>query len=201
MINLWLFYQFARFSIVLFGGGYMIVPMLNHIFVDIHPLLSVEQFGNLLSIAQMTPGPISLNAATYVGFLENGVLGALFASFGLVAPTIILSLTAIALIQRWQGTFWMKGLLLGTRMVGLAMVVYACLIFACMSVYSEMIPWKAIGQSLITFKNYIPISFQFNEFEAIVAVSAFALVTRYDLPITALLILSAIAGFSYSFFV
>ncbi len=99
MASLWLFFKFAQFSLMLFGGGYMIVPLLVQTFVEEKSLLSLDEFGNLMAIAQMTPGAVSMNAATFVGYLENHVVGSIMASLGLIFPTLFLSMLAIALLN------------------------------------------------------------------------------------------------------
>ena len=91
-----LFFQFCKFSVLCFGGGYMLIPLLTAEFVDREGVLTMDQFGNLLSVAQVTPGPVGLNTATYVGFVNGGFFGSLAASLGLIAPTIVIGCSAAA---------------------------------------------------------------------------------------------------------
>ena len=135
---------FAKFGLLCFGGGYMIIPMLLHTFVEKTGILTLEIFGNLISLSQITPGPVSINAATYVGYLSNGILGGILASIGLVLPGIFLAFLAVRFLQKYKGTFLIDGLLTAMRFSALAMVLYACLIFMQMSVFSKPVPWIEI---------------------------------------------------------
>ena len=68
----WSFFQIGLFSI---GGGYAAMPLIQNQVVDIHPWLSMAQFADIMAIAEMTPGPIAINAATFVGIRVAGLLG------------------------------------------------------------------------------------------------------------------------------
>ena len=81
---LMLFLHFCKFSVLCFGGGYMLIPLLTEEFVGPGKVLSESAFGNLVSVAQVTPGPVGLNTATYVGYVNGGFFGSLAASLGLV---------------------------------------------------------------------------------------------------------------------
>ena len=61
---LWSFFQIGLFSI---GGGYAAMPLIQHQVVDLHPWLTMTQFADIMTIAEMTPGPIAINSATFVG--------------------------------------------------------------------------------------------------------------------------------------
>lgn len=194
MINLMLFISFMKFSVLCFGGGYVIIPMLYSEYVEKTPVFSVAEFGNLLSISQITPGAVSMNSATYVGYLQNGFGGALFASIGLIVPTLILSTIAMHCIAKWKGSFIVEGILKGTRLGALAMVVYASLLFLGMSVFSMQIPYQSIFESLISFQNKLPDDFKLNFVELIVCVVSFITVKTTRFSITKLLFLSGLFG-------
>ena len=97
-----LFWTFFQFGLVSFGGGYVLVPLLIAEFVNRRGIISMDAFGNLVSIAQVTPGPIGINSATYVGFTQGGFWGAVFASLGLVMPSIIIGSAAVYYINKWK---------------------------------------------------------------------------------------------------
>ena len=79
-----IFLNFCKFSLLCFGGGYMLIPLLTAEFVGDGKLLTVHQFGNLVSVSQLTPGPVGINTATFTGFIQQGFWGALAATVGLV---------------------------------------------------------------------------------------------------------------------
>ncbi len=194
MTNIWLFFKFVQFSVMLFGGGYMIIPFLMTTFVEERHVLTLNEFGNLVAIAQMTPGAVSMNAATYIGFIENGVWGALSASFGLIFPTLFLSLLAVSLLNKWKEKPWLNGLLKGARLAALGMIMYACLIFMDMSVFSTPIPWQtiklfittAVWQPSETFFILIP--------ELIITIIACILTLKTKIPIIPMIIIAGIIG-------
>lgn len=193
---LFLMFTFSKFGLLCFGGGYMIIPMLLHTFVDELHLLSLEEYGNLISLSQITPGPVSINSATYVGYLSDGILGGIFASIGLVLPGLFLAYFAVRFLQKGQGTFWVDGLLTAMRMAALAMVLYACLIFMQLSVFSKEVPWKELFH-FITFQQYDLSGFYINWLETAVFVLSFLIVKYTKMPITLLLFLVALAGALY----
>ena len=96
MIYLQLFLSFLKIGAFSFGGGYAAMPMIQQQMVDVYHWLSVSEFGDLVTISQMTPGPIAINAATFVGIRVAGWQGALCATMGCVFPACVI-VTAIAL--------------------------------------------------------------------------------------------------------
>ncbi|MBQ8251395.1 MAG: chromate transporter [Alphaproteobacteria bacterium] len=190
---------FAKFGLLCFGGGYMIIPMLLHTFVEEKKLLTLEVYGNLISLSQITPGPVSINSATYIGYLTNGIAGGIFASIGLVLPGLFLGYLAVRFLQKGQGTFFVDGLLTSMRMAALAMVCYATLIFMQMSVFSKPVPWKEIF-NFLTFKVSNFEGFYVNFLELLVCLLSFFVVKYTKIPITFLLFLVAILGAFYGLF-
>ena len=114
----------------------MLIPLLTETFVGDGKLLTPERFGNLVSISQLTPGPVGINSATYVGFLNGGVAGSLAATVGLVFPTLFLAGLAVSLINANKEKPLLKGILYGARLGAAALVVFAVIIFVGMSVFT-----------------------------------------------------------------
>lgn len=85
MTLLEIYWAFFKFGLLCFGGGYMLVPLLSAELVGTGPNdpLTPEAFANLVSIAQVTPGPIGINTATYVGSRSRGSWGPASARSGL----------------------------------------------------------------------------------------------------------------------
>ena len=90
MIYLQLFLSFLKIGAFSFGGGYAAMPMIQQQMVDVYHWLSVSEFGDLVTISQMTPGPIAINAATFVGIRVAGWQGALCATMGCVFPACVI---------------------------------------------------------------------------------------------------------------
>lgn len=152
MIYLILFYQFAKFGLLCFGGGYMLIPLFIAEFVGEGKLLTPERFGNLVSISQVTPGPVGINTATFIGFIRGNFPGAVAATCGLVFPTLILAGFAVSLIKRYQETSFLKGLLFGARLAAVSLICYAVTVFLELSVFPAGLPWKFISTGFENFR-------------------------------------------------
>jgi len=101
MQKVWLLaVTFAIIGIGAYGGGLVAVPLIDHELVKTRHMLQKEEMSQLVAIAQMTPGPIAVNAATFVGFRVAGLGGALLATSVVVLPGLMI-LTALAYVRRW----------------------------------------------------------------------------------------------------
>lgn len=106
MIYLELFYTFLKIGLFGFGGGYGMLSLIQGEVVTRHSWMSVQEFTDIVAVSQMTPGPIGINSATFVGYtavINDGgstsfaILGSLVASFAVMLPSFILML----IISRW----------------------------------------------------------------------------------------------------
>ena len=183
-----------------FGGGYMLIPLLTAEFVDREGVLTMDQFGNLLSVAQVTPGPVGLNTATYVGFVNGGFFGSLAASLGLIAPTIVIGCSAAAGIARWKDKFVVKGMLKGTRLAAVALIMFAVTIFFGMSIFTSTIPWEAFGALFRLQRPVLPDEFGISPSGVLICGTVIVLMVKSKLPTTVLLLGSAAAGALLSVF-
>lgn len=132
------FMTFAKFGLLSFGGGYVLVPLYIDEFVGPDaPLLQLpaHEFGDLLAISQMTPGPISVNAATFFGMRAAGIPGAVAATAGLVIPSFALMVLALRSLDRWRESPVARGLLQGVAPMTIALMLVALVSFLDMSVF------------------------------------------------------------------
>ena len=103
MIYLQLFYTFFQIGLFGFGGGYAMLSMIQGEVVTRYNWLSPQEFTDIVAISQMTPGPIGINSATYVGFTATGsVWGSVVATFAVVLPSFILMLTISKFFLKYQ---------------------------------------------------------------------------------------------------
>ncbi|NBK96970.1 MAG: chromate transporter [Erysipelotrichia bacterium] len=104
---LWqLFLSFLQIGAFSFGGGYAAIPLIQKQIIHLHHWMSAFEFNNLIAISQMTPGPIAINSATFVGLQISGFFGALCATFACVLPScIIVSILARIYIKYKNLTF------------------------------------------------------------------------------------------------
>lgn len=85
-----LYLIFLKIGIFAFGGGYAVIPLIQKYIVENHAWLNMRELLDLISISQMTPGPIAVNSATFVGQKIEGILGSIIATSGIVTPQFIL---------------------------------------------------------------------------------------------------------------
>ena len=117
MIYWELFLSFLQVGLFSFGGGYAAMPLIRGQVVTVHHWLSMSEFTDLITISQMTPGPIAVNSATFVGTKIAGTLGALVATFGCILPSCII-VTVIARL-------YLQGILNSLRPAVVAMIAAA----------------------------------------------------------------------------
>ena len=135
----YLYLLFIKYGLLSFGGGYVLVTLFIHDLVEKYQLLTAGEFGNLLAIAQMTPGPIGINTATYVGFKTFGIIGGIVATLGLLTPAVFLVITAAFYFKKWEKSRVVQGLLYGMRPAALGLIFSAILIFANISVFKSAV--------------------------------------------------------------
>ena len=103
MIYIQLFYTFFKIGLFGFGGGYAMLSMIQGEVVTRYGWVSSQEFTDIVAISQMTPGPIGINAATYVGFTSTGsIWGSIIATFAVVLPSFILMLTISKFFLKYQ---------------------------------------------------------------------------------------------------
>lgn len=93
MLLLKLFFAFIQVGMFSVGGGYAAIPLIQEQIVNIYQLMTLEEFSDLITVAEMTPGPISINSATFVGMRLAGIPGVLLCSIGCIIPSFIICLT------------------------------------------------------------------------------------------------------------
>lgn len=119
---LWSFFQIGLFSI---GGGYAAMPLIQHQVVELHPWLTMTQFADIMTIAEMTPGPIAINSATFVGIQAAGIPGAIIATVGCVIPSCIIVMTLACVYFRFRNLTMVQGVLGGLRPAVVSMIASA----------------------------------------------------------------------------
>ncbi len=139
-----LFIKFAKISIVGFGGGWAIINLLEEEVVRSSKWLSEEEFSDLVAIAASTPGPIALNAATYIGYKVSGFLGSAVASFAVVLPPFI-----VILMIAYGATYYLNNLYVRGFLNGLKAVVLGLFTLSAYSVLRNTLSLRTPHQALI----------------------------------------------------
>jgi len=116
MIYLKLFYSFFKIGLFGFGGGYAMLSLIQAEVVTRYHWLDMQQFTDIVAISQMTPGPIGVNSATYVGYAATGnIWGAMLSTFALVLPSFIIMLSISRFIILHKDNNIVKDLFRGLR--------------------------------------------------------------------------------------
>lgn len=93
MLLVKLFFAFLWVGLFSVGGGYAAIPLIQDQIVNIHKLMTMEEFSDLVTVAEMTPGPISINSATFVGMRTSDLYGVLLCTIGCIIPSFCICLT------------------------------------------------------------------------------------------------------------
>lgn len=125
MIYWQLFLSFLQIGMFSFGGGYAALPLIQEQVVTQHGWLSRSEFTDLITISQMTPGPIAVNSATFVGIRLAGFLGAMAATFGCILPSCILVTVLSSLYLKYRKMSMLQGVLETLRPAVVSMIAAA----------------------------------------------------------------------------
>lgn len=124
MIYWQLFLSFLQIGMFSFGGGYAALPLIQEQVMK-HGWLSITEFTDLITISQMTPGPIAINSATFVGIRMGGFAGALIATLGCILPSCILVMGLAWLYLRYRKLSMLQSILETLRPAVVAMIAAA----------------------------------------------------------------------------
>lgn len=137
-MTLWeLFFAFLQVGLFSVGGGYAAIPLLESTVVRSHAWLTLSEFSDLVTIAEMTPGPIGINAATFVGMRIAGLPGALIASLGFVLPSLILVSLLFWLYRKYRTLPLLQRLMKTLRPVVVALIASAGVTLLRTAVFSD----------------------------------------------------------------
>ena len=157
MMYFYLFTIFFRIGLFSFGGGLAMLPLIFQSVQDFG-VMSAQEFSDLVALSQVTPGPVAVNAATYVGFNYSGFAGAAIATLGVCLPSFILMLLVMKFIDRFNDSRGIQGAFVGIRPVTVGMIAAAA-IFVSETV---LVKGSLISMALFTeglgYFNPIPIA-------------------------------------------
>ena len=138
----WAFFQVGCFSI---GGGYAAMPLIQSQVVTTFGWLNMNEFVDLVTIAEMTPGPIAVNAATFVGNRIAGIPGAIAATFGCITPSLIIVSLLAYVYYRFKTVSTLQSILASLRPAVVALIAAAGLSIFSTAVFAEaVINWLAL---------------------------------------------------------
>jgi chromate transporter len=129
MIYWQLFWTYCKIGLFGFGGGYAMLSLIQNEVVVKHAWLSAGDFTDIVAISQMTPGPIGINSATYIGYTVTGnVFGSIVATFAVCLPSFIIVLLIAKAYQKFNSNRWVGYAFLGLRPVIVGLIASAALL-------------------------------------------------------------------------
>ena len=135
---LWiLFKAFLQVGLFSVGGGYAAIPLIQHQIVDTLGFLTMAEFTDLITIAEMTPGPISINSATFVGQRVFGTWGALVCTLAIILPSFVICLTLAFIYYKYKDFKGIKTVLGAMRPAVVALIANAGLSILVLAILPE----------------------------------------------------------------
>lgn len=120
-VYFFLFFEFVKVGLLAIGGGYATLPFLYYI-GEHHHWYSAKNLGEMLAVSTITPGPIGINLATFIGFKVAGVLGAIFVAVGIMLPSFIIVILVSKLLKKFCDNFYVKNALYGLKPASCGMI-------------------------------------------------------------------------------
>lgn len=137
-----LFVTFFKIGLSSFGGGYAMIPMMRGEIVSEKAYLSLAEFTDIVAISQVTPGPIAVNSATYIGYtVTNSVSGAMVATLGVILPSIIIGFILSYFFEKLKGNKIIDNGLKGLRITVVGLILSAGIIMINKENFADMGSW------------------------------------------------------------
>ena len=163
-----IFYTFLKIGAFTFGGGYAMIPLIQKETVEKNKWVSDDDILEVIAIAESTPGPISVNAATFIGYKVGGFFGALFATLGLILPAFIIMFLLSFVLRKIKDNKYVMYAFFGIRAGVLALIINALI---------KM--YKQVNKNVISY---------------IIMIAALILTTFFDMNAILVIILCGLVG-------
>ena len=167
-LYLQLFWEFFKTGLFAVGGGMATLPFLYDI-SNKTGWFTHAQLADMVAVSESTPGPIGVNMASYVGFVTGGVGGAVVATLGLIAPSILIALIIAAFLKAFRDSKYVDGAFYGLRPASTALIASALVTVAKVAFFSSQnfgdltavlhgVEWKAVvlAAVLLLLTRYVP---------------------------------------------
>lgn len=132
-----LFFSFIKVGLFSVGGGYAAIPLIQNQIVDVHHLMTIEEFSDLITIAEMTPGPISINSATFVGTRLSGLTGAVICTLGGILPAFFICLTLSHFYYKYRNFDGVQRVLSALRPAVVALIASAGMSILSLAIFNK----------------------------------------------------------------
>ena len=128
MIYLQLFISYLKIGFFGFGGGYAMLSLIQNEIVEQRGWITVSQFADIVAVSQMTPGPIAINSATYIGYTIGGFWGSVVATVAVCLPALTVMLALTKFFLKLKDNRYVHGVITGMRPVVVGMIAAAALL-------------------------------------------------------------------------
>ncbi|MHC1689502.1 MAG: chromate transporter [Bacteroidales bacterium] len=146
MIYLQLFITFLKIGLFTFGGGYAMISLIQNEVVVTHQWVDASTFTDIIAISQMTPGPLGINSATYIGYSVTGnIWGSLIATFAVCLPSFIIILLIALLYKQFKKNKWFDAALSGIKPVVLGLIASAAILLVTPDNFVDWKSWVLFG--------------------------------------------------------
>lgn len=193
MIFISLFSVFFKIGLFSFGGGYAMIPLLETEMQN-SGWIDMKEFADIVSISQMTPGPVGINAATYVGFKTAGIPGSICATLGVFLPSFILIIMAASFFENFKENRFVAAVFMGIRPATIGLISIAVLYFAQLSIFLLPLGLENVGRYVLGKGVVKSFSFKLDFRGIIIFLLIFMGARRLNLSAIYAIILSAILG-------
>jgi len=150
MIYLQLFITFFKIGLFTFGGGYAMISLIQNEVVIKHQWISASTFTDIIAISQMTPGPIGINSATYIGYSVTGtIMGSAIATLAVSLPSFIIILSIAYLYNQFKKNKWFEAALKGIRPVVLGLIASAAALLVTKENFIDWKSWVIFGAAFV----------------------------------------------------
>ncbi len=170
-IYLKIFLVFTKIGLFSYGGGNAILPLIRQEVVINHLWLKSSEFTDLVAISQVTPGPIAINAATYIGYNVGGFWGSVLANLGIVLPTFIIMLLLTKVFIKFKHNKYVQNIFSGILPTTVGLIASAAVVVS----YGSFIDYKSI----------------------LICVGVFIAAFKYKVSPIILLVISGVLGFIF----
>lgn len=120
-----LFLTFLKIGVTTFGGGYAMIANFQETIVEKNKWLTEDEFMEIITVAESTPGPIAINVATYVGYKKKGFLGSLFATVGVVLPSVVIIFVISLVLDQFMDNIYVQYAFNGIKVAVAFLIVRA----------------------------------------------------------------------------
>lgn len=150
-----LFLMFFRIGLFSFGGGYAMLPLIFQS-VQNFGFMSAQEFSRLVALSQVTPGPVAVNAATYVGFNYAAFPGAVFATLGVAMPSFLLVILAMNFMRKFKDSQSLNSIFSGIRPATVGLIASAVIFIAETSIFKGPLTSMDFIKNISNYINILP---------------------------------------------